>query len=126
MTISRDDILAAYHAGEAAVIALVEGLVATINQMEAQVRMLEDQLATTSQTSSTPPSRDGLATPHPRSLRVASGRPTGGQPGQPGHTLQAVDRPDHIRVHPVDTWRRCHRATTNDGRCVMCRPCGWR
>jgi len=72
---------------------LVNQLVAMIQQLEARVQTLEDQLSKNSSDSSKPPSSDGRGKPRPRNLRTSSGKPTGGQPGHPGHTLEAVEHP---------------------------------
>jgi transposase len=102
-----DQVRAIYQQGEEAVVALVNQLVQMITAVEARVQALEDQLAKNSGNSSKPPSSDGLAKPRPRSLRESSGKPTGGQPGHPGHTLKAVEQPQHIRVHAVATCQQC-------------------
>jgi transposase len=103
-------IRAIYHQGEAATVNLAAHLVQVITHLESRVQELEDQLGKNSRNSGKPPSSDGLAKPRTRSLREPSGKPTGGQPGHPGHTLKMVERPDHFRVHPVATCQQCHTA----------------
>jgi transposase len=103
-----EQVRAVYQEGEEAVVALVNQLVQVITVLEARVQALADQLAKNSGNSSKPPSSDGLAKPRPHSLRESSGKPTGGQPGHPGHTLKAVEQPQHIRVHAVATCQHCH------------------
>jgi len=94
------------HDGEAA-LAIYDTLIALIRALEVRVQSLEDQLAKNSQNSSKPPSSDGFRKRRSPSTRVSSGKPSGGQPGHPGHTLKAVARPDHIRVHRIDRCQQC-------------------
>jgi transposase len=103
-----EQIRAIYHQGEEAMVNWITQLVQVITQLELRVQQLEDQLGKNSRNSGKPPSSDGLAKPRTRSLRESSGKPSGGQPGHPGHTLKMVERPDHIRVHPVAACQRCH------------------
>jgi transposase len=108
--LTTEQIRAVYRQGEDAVVALISKLLALIpiiRALEARVQALEDQLAKNSSNSSKPPSSDGLRKPCPRSLRRPSGKPSGGQPGHRGQTLQAVQDPKHTRVHAVRTCRRC-------------------
>jgi transposase len=104
---TREEVQTVYQQGEQAVVALVDRLVQLIIQLETRVQALEDQLSKNSRNSGKPPSSDGLAKPRPRSLRQSSGKASGGQPGHKGHTLTAVEHPDHIRVHPVATCCHC-------------------
>jgi len=75
-------------------------------RQEDRLNELENRLKQDSHNSHQPPSSDTYAKPAPKSLREKSARPSGGQPGHPGHTLKAVARPDHRIVHPL---RRCSR-----------------
>jgi transposase len=74
-----------------------------------KVQALEEQVTKDSHNSHKPPSSDGLAKPKPKSLRPPSERPTGGQPGHPGHTLRMVDKPHLIVRHAVERCTRCGR-----------------
>lgn len=100
-----EQVRVAYLHGEETILGLVNGLVAVIRALEARVQALEDQLAKNSRNSSKPPSSDGFKKPQPHSLRTSSGKPSGGQPGHPGQTLQQVAQPKHTKIHPVT---RCH------------------
>ena len=104
---SDEDVRAVYRQGEDAVVALFSELRAVIRQLEARIQALEDQLAKNSSNSGKPPSSDGLRKPPPQSLRVPSGKPSGGQPGHAGQTLQAVTQPHQVRVHPVTRCEHC-------------------
>jgi transposase len=122
---SREEIHAAYSQGEEGVVALIAQLVSAfltilqqqqemaskqqelIDQLQARIQGLEDQKAQNSRNSSKPPSSDGLKKPRPKSQRERSGKKTGGQPGHKGHTLKAVEHPDHIEVYPVQQCVHC-------------------
>ncbi len=88
----------------------VQDLTVRLDASEQRVRQLEEQVAKDSHNSSKPPSSDGLAKPKPKSLRPPGDRPTGGQPGHPGHTLRMVDKPDHTVRHAVTRCTDCGRS----------------
>lgn len=102
-----EEMRAIYRQGEEAAVAVMEQLVTLVRQLEARIQELEDQLAKNSRNSHKPPSSDGLKKPVKRSLRRSSGKKAGAQAGHPGHTLQAVEKPDHVHVHRVTRCRRC-------------------
>lgn len=105
---TREEIRAVYDQGPEAVIALVEQLYALIAQVQERVKGLEDRLATTSRNSNKPPSSDAFVKQR-RSLREPSTRKSGGQPGHPGATLEAVAEPDQTLVHEPLQCTSCGR-----------------
>jgi len=125
--LTRKEALAIYHAGPETVVRVllqmdarmhvleqqVQDLTARLEASEQRVKQLGDQLAKNSRNSSKPPSTDGFNKPKPKSLRGKSGRPSGGQRGHPGHTLQRVEKPNHIEVHRVDGCAACGRSLAN-------------
>ncbi len=104
---TREEIRTVYDEGEETVIAVLDSLVATIRALEARIQVLEDQIAKDSHNSGKPPSSDGLKKRVKRSLRVPSGKKSGGQPGHSGHRLDAVAEPDHVKVHDVKECKQC-------------------
>src|SRR5664279_812689 len=76
-------------------------------RLKARVAELEAQLKANSRNSSKPPSSDGLAKPAPKSLRRASRRKPGGQPGHEGTTLRQRTDPDVIVRHEPAGCHRC-------------------
>jgi transposase len=130
MPLTREEITALYSNGVAAVIGVIEQLVASnatlheqlqvqaaqiaaqeqvIATLSARVKELDDQRTTNSRNSSKPPSSDGYARP-PRSLRQASGKKPGGQPGHVGSALHMVDQPDQVVVHSPTVCGQCQHS----------------
>jgi transposase len=62
--------------------------------LTAKVVELEGRLVLNSQNSSKSPSPEGYG--KPKSLRAAGKKPSGGQLGHEGHTLEKTKDPDHI------------------------------
>ena len=86
-------------AENAALMLLVAELRAANAVLAARVAKLEARLGKNSQNSSKPPSTDAFVKPPPRSLRRASGRKPGKQPGGQGFGLSLVADPDQVVVH---------------------------
>jgi len=114
---TREDAQAIYRAGEETVVRVlldmdrrIHALEHRVEELQAQVQMLQEQVAKDSHNSHKPPSSDGLSKPKPKSLRPKSERPTGGQPGHPGHTLRMVEKPDRIVPHRVEHCSGCGRS----------------
>ena len=80
-----------------------------LRQALARIEELERRLGLNSQTSSKPPSTDGLRKPEPKSLRISS-KPFGGQKGHKGKTLNQVERPDQIIKIPVTNCSLCNES----------------
>jgi len=78
-----------------------------IELLRAEVAELRRRLGLNSSNSSRPPASDGLAKPAPRSLRQASGRKPGKQPGAAGAELSQVDDPDQVWTHYPHTCGGC-------------------
>lgn len=112
------DFLSIYHTGPEAVFELLESMSKTIALLEEQVSELpalrkrvaelEAQLNMNSRNSSKPPSTDEFV--KPKSRRKKSGRPSGGQKGHSGNTLEMTDNPDNTVIHLVERCSNCGRS----------------
>jgi transposase len=79
-------------------------LQALVALLSARVKELEDQLVKNSSNSSKPPSSDGFGK-KTMSLRSKSDKPSGGQKGHKGKTLEMVAEPDEVIIHGlVECW----------------------
>lgn len=107
--ISQEEIRGVYAQGEDAVIALVEGLLERIGQLEARFEALENQRKKDSRNSSKPPSGDGVGK-RTKSLRKKGERSSGGQSGHPGSTLEWSEQVDEVVTHSVLQCQACGQA----------------
>ena len=102
--LTRSDIRSLYLQGEEAVAALIE-------QFQARLVSLEEQVAKHSGNSSKPPSSDGYKKkplqPMTVSLRKKTGKKVGGQPGHAGTTLEQAAEPDQVVAHRPDFCPDC-------------------
>jgi transposase len=110
---TREEILAVYEQGPEAVVALVESLLSRLSSHEARLQALESHLRQDSHNSSKPPATD-VRRRRPRSLRTASGRPSGGQRGHPGQHLPPLSQPDHTVIHRPAHCAQCHASLPAD------------
>ena len=113
---TRQEAEAIYDAGKETVVRVllemdldVHALRQSAVTLQSKVQALTERVAKDSRNSHKPPSSDGLAKPKPKSLRQKSQRPTGGQPGHPGHTLRMTENPDHTVRHAVEHCKGCGR-----------------
>lgn len=111
-TISRKEIREVYAQGEDAVIALVESLAARINALEERLEAVENQLKKDSHNSSKPLSSDGFKK-RTKSLREQSERPSGGQSGHLGQTLEWHNEPTQAMIHRVVSCQDCGTSLEN-------------
>ncbi len=112
MAVNRAELLELCQTNPEAVVDIIEKqdrliaqLTERIVQLEARIAELEARLNRTSRNSSQPPSMDGFR--RVKSPRKRGERPPGGQRGHKGQTLEMVDNPDEIEVHPVQVCRGC-------------------
>lgn len=106
--LSRDEFQIIYDQGPDAVYSLLLSLNTNFDKLTSRVQGLENQKAKDSSNSSKPPSTDGpYKKPNPQSLRGKSGKPSGGQKGHLGKTLEFSDTPDvTVPIRP-ECCRRC-------------------
>ena len=104
--LSEKEIRGIYTQGEGAVVSLVTQLVERIQSLEREVKELQGRLSKDSHNSSKPPSSDGLGK-RTKSLRGKSEKPSGGQKGHSGQTLEWQSEPDVVERHPVEMCSRC-------------------
>lgn len=89
-----------------ALVPLVKELRFKIIELENEVTELKAKLNQNSRNSHQPPSKDGFK--RPKSLRPKSERPSGGQKGHIGRTLQESDRPDRQIKHLIKRCPYCY------------------
>ena len=110
--LSREELIA-LAAAQAAEIA---AQAAEIAALKARLAELERRLGLNSSNSGKPPSSDGLKKPprpaRTKSLRGPSNKPSGGQTGHKGETLEQVAAPDHTVDHVPPVCAACGAAVT--------------
>lgn len=110
-SLSEAEIRVIYAEGESAVVALVQELLDRLHRLESEVKNLQGKARKDSHNSSKPPSSDGFGK-RTRSLRGKSARPSGGQVGHPGQTLEWQSEPDVVERHGVEVCSGCGASLT--------------
>ena len=124
--ITREQILELYAAGPQAVVELVkrmdgaiESLSTQVQQQQARIEALEQELKKDSHNSGKPPSRDRMDSKQKRrkerSARKKAKRRPGGQEGHAGTTLQMVSDPDEVVLHRVGHCGGCGKSLRGAG-----------
>lgn len=100
--------------------AVIQTLLARIEQLEAENAELRLRLAQNSTNSSKPPSSDGLAKKPvlKPALPKQAGKKPGGQTGHPGNTLHYVESPDLIYSHQATQCQQCGLPLQGQGQVV--------
>ena len=84
-------------------------LLATISDLQENIKDLKRQLNMDSHNSSKPPSSDGYKKANKnRSLREKTGRKTGGQKGHKGENMKLPHGPDEVKVHLPENVKPVH------------------
>ena len=87
-------------------VSLVTQLLSHLSRLEARVNELEGRLSKNSRNSSKPPSSDGFGK-RTKSLRQKSDKPSGGQKGHRGQTLEWREHPNETERYPVHECCAC-------------------
>lgn len=82
-------------------------LINRLKKQENECKKLKNQLNANSQNSSKAPSTDIFYKPQPKSERIKTGKKSGGQPGHPGKTLEAIENPDIIKTYSISCCTTC-------------------
>lgn len=92
----------------------IQELEAIVKKLLERIEELERMLGLNSSNSSKPPSSDGLRKQSkPRSLRLKGQKPSGGQKGHKGYTLEQVENPTYIVYYPVEKCGACDKSLTS-------------
>lgn len=83
-------------------------------RLQAENAELRRRLGLNSQNSHKPPSSDGYRKKRIQPALPKGKKPFGGQPGHTGQTLQAVEKPNQVRVHLPERCVVCGRAISAD------------
>src|SRR6266571_884987 len=102
----RDELIEQQQALLAEQSALIQHYGEQVSSLSEQMKALQDQLAKDSHNSHLPPSSDRFVR-KPKSLRQKSEKPSGGQPGHPGASLQFSSTPDEIIQQQVERCEVC-------------------
>ena len=87
---------------------IIAKLLEKIAQLEKRIAELEKRLGKNSSNSSKPPASDGLSKKsRTNSLRLSGQKPSGGQQGHKGNTLEQRAHPDKIKRHTLTACPNC-------------------